>query len=207
MSWACEMLPLSPVQTTRPFRITMIRSATSSDSCKRCEMKMNEIPPLAPSFDVVVKLCGLAGAKRRGGLIEDQEPDLRVASRSRDLDHLLLRQGKRADLRSRVDAASWKHLLHRSSSVIDCQALPAHTSNEVRLLDCKVFEDAKVLAERQFLVDKAKPEREGVPGRRIFAKHLSEKLEPPLVGTYKSADDFHQRAFAGTVAAHKCHDL
>ena len=97
--------------------------------------------------------------------------------------------------------------MHRRSSVIDCLALPAHASNEVRQLDCKVFEHTKVLTEGQFLMDKAKPEREGVPGCVRIAKHLSEKLEPPLVGTYKAADDFHQRAFAGTVAAHKCHDL
>ncbi len=52
-------------------------------------------------------------------------------------------------------------------SVIDCLALPAHAADEVRLLDRKVFEDAKVLTERQFLMDKAKPERHGRPGRVI----------------------------------------
>jgi hypothetical protein len=166
-------------------------------------MKMNEMP--LPH--VGAQLLGLARAERGRRLVENQQLRRRMARRPGDLHHLLLGQRQGLDLGARIDRAAREHLIERGPGERAAARLPAHPANDVRQLDRKILEYAQVRAERELLMDEAQPELHRRPRRVVGRETPPQKLDLAAVGGDQAADDLHQRALAGAIAAHQAHDL
>ncbi len=159
--------------------------------------------------DEGAQLLAALGAERGSRLVEDDEPRVRRGRGAGYLHHLPLGDRQQIDLAVDLDRIAGKDRIQRGAGALAIDPAPARTgARGGGRFKKEILRHRQIAAQRQFLMHHAHADRLRVGGVVVVeGQRAAGEDEFAFVRAQGAAENAHQRALAGAVAADQANDL
>ena len=155
-------------------------------------------------MDEGAQLPAALRVERGGRLVENEHAHMRRGRGARDLHHLTMADRKILDRAVDLDAIAGEDEVERCARAVPVGAAPARQrSREIGRFEKEILGDRQIAAERQLLMDDADAMRLRVAGTETSQPRAARQDPGARIRPDDAAEQAHQRALAGAVAAHE----